>query len=192
MKSLLQLALRACVLALCVQCLSVGAQGYSFADIPWESSATAVTAMLGAKGFKPGGADKDGDIRFEGELIGYKAMGLAMFVEGRLGKVTLILVTPDNKAREVYRDLRETLVQKYGAPTRTFETFRRPYYLGDGFEETAIKVGKASFATFWAPEGTEGGLSIEITERLNIRVTYEGPLWGPESNRRKSKSRSVF
>lgn len=182
--------LRTIVLVFCFAVAPVFAQGFTFAEIPWGANVQDVTKLLGAKGFTTTGIDKDGDLPFRGQLLGYKAIGLGLFSGGSLQKMSVILITPDNKARQVYRDLKDTLVAKYGPPTNNFEFFERPYYAGDGFEEQAIRLSKGHFTALWKAD--LGVLAIEITERLTVRVAYEGPEWAAEADRRKARARSVF
>jgi hypothetical protein len=163
---------------------------FVFADIPWRSNVATVTRLLTARGFEPNAPDKDGDIMFRGQLMGHKIIGLALFTSNGLQKITVTLVTPDNRARPVYRDLRKTLIDKYGPSSKSYEFFQRPYYDGDGYEDQAIRLGKGHFASVWQKQGQVLGLSI--TERLTVRIAYEGPQWGEAVDQRRSKERSVF
>jgi hypothetical protein len=169
------------------------AQSFNFSDLAWETSVSEVRNQLAAAGFTAIQTDKDGDLRFQGVLIGYKAIGIAFFAESKLAKVAIRLITPDRKARDTYRDLKETLTKKYGPPTNSYEYFRKPYYEGDGYEEQAIRVGKARFATFWGGrEPSSGGLVLEIHESLTVRLSYESAIWGAEADRRKAQATKVF
>lgn len=162
------------------------AQQPTFADLAWGSSIAATAKQLKVKGFSTK-VDSDGDLRFEGTLLSHRCVGFAVFGNEKLLKVQVAIATPDHKARGVYSDLRETLINKYGEATDTFEFFLDPYYDGDGYEEQAIRVGKGHFATYWG-----SALSIEITEKLAVRLSYESPGWEAESERRKNKARNVF
>ncbi len=167
------------------------AQSYNFADIPWGARAQEVKSFLSSKSFNPGVVDKDGDIPFSGELAGHRLSGHVMFANDGAQKITFGLATPNNQARSVYRDLRQSLIEKYGKPSRSHEFFQKPYYSGDGYEDQAIRLGKGTFATYWFIEGG-GALAIQITERLAVRIAYEGPGWGAEVDKRKAASRSAL
>jgi hypothetical protein len=174
-----------------LQCLSCSAATYVFADIPWDSNQAKASAILSAKGFKTLPVDKEGDVPFSGTLLGHRALGVAFFADGKLVKVSVGILTRGEKARAIYRELQETLVQKYGAPTDMFEEFESPFSKGDGLEDTAIKSGKATIATGW--EGpNEGGLLLDINKEMIVRVIYEGPAWLAEMRNRKAQSKSVF
>ncbi len=104
-----------------------------------------------------------------------------------VGKIVVTILTPDQHARETYKDMKQTLTTKYGPPQQAFEFFSDPYYEGDGYEDQAIKLGKGHFGAFW-----DNGLQLNVTEKLNLNVAYESPTWADEAGRRKSKSTRAF
>jgi len=163
------------------------AQSPLFADIKWGSTVEEVKRQLIGKGFKPTATDKDGDLKFEGKLLGETMAGWAMFSNKKLAKVFIVLATPDRRAIDKYNEVRKVLVEKYGDPSDTFKMFRRPYYEGDGYEEQAIRLGKARYSTFWG-----NGLYVAITDRLAVTITYESDEWGEEGDRRRAKSASAL
>ena len=92
-----------------------------------------------------------------------------------------------------YRELLAGLSEKYGKPEKSAEAFLEPYRKGDGYETTAIRVGKGIFVARWmfpAPNGKPNALVIQITDTLQIRATYESgeliTLLG-EKNKRKAR-----
>jgi len=170
-------------------CLSslVKAEQPTFADIRWGASHDEVRKQLISKGFSPGALDKDGDFKFEGSLVGHKAQGLALFGDRKVAKVIVRIITPDHKAIETYRSMKEVLTKKYGKPSSDYEFFKKPYYDGDGFEAQAIKLGKATFSSFWG-----SALNLEIHESLTVQLNYESDVWEKEYEKRKARSNSVF
>ena len=158
----------------------------TFADMDWGISASAVKSKLTASGFTVS-TDPDGDIKFEGKLLGYPAGGWAVIVNNRLIKVNAQILTPDHKARVVFNEMKDVLIEKYGSPSNVYEFFSSPYYEGDGYEELAIKTGKGRFSIFWKTH-----LMLTITEGLTVSLVYEAPDWEKESERRKRRSTSVF
>ena len=174
------------VLLLCLSPLS-RAESPTFADIRWGASKEEVRKQLTSKGFTPGALDKDGDFKFEGSLVGYKAQGLALFADSKISKIIVRLITPDNKAIEAYRSMKDVLSKKYGTPSNDFEFFEKPYYDGDGYEAQAIRVGKATFSCYWG-----SALGLEIHETLTVQVNYESETWAEELGKRKARAASVF
>lgn len=165
--------------------------GFTFSDIPWNTSTDTVIQKLKAAGFKQIKKDKkSGDVAFRGELLGHDATGVAAFAQGRLAKVIVILSTGDEMARETYSQVREVLVKKYGPPARTTVSFGDPFHEGDGYEAEAIRQGKAVYMTEWGDGGEQ--LVVNIASSASIAVTYESPDWAAELYRRKSKGSSAF
>lgn len=175
------------ILFLLFTSITANAQQAIFADLKWGSTRTEVTKQLPSKGFPSIKTDEDGDLQFEGMLLGQKTIGFAIFTKQGLQKVQLTMLTPDHKVISIYRDLKKTLINKYGTPSNTYEYFKKPYYEGDGYEEQALRLGKARFSAFWNKD-----MYIEITEKLNIRITYESENWDDESKKRKAQEASVL
>ena len=163
------------------------AEAPTFADIRWGASKDDVRKQLVTKGFTPGVVDKDCDFKFEGTLVGYKAQGLAFFGNDKLVKFIIRIITPDKDAIKTYRAMKDVLSNKYGSPDNQAEYFKKPYYDGDGYEEQALKLGKATFMAIWGKS-----LMLEIHESLTVQVLYESDAWSEESAKRKARSTSVF
>ena len=157
-----------------------------FADIQWGTSKEEVRKQLTVKGFSPGALDKDGDFKFKGSLLGYNMQGLALFSDNKVVKIIVRIITPDNKAIDTYRSMKGILTDKYGKPEEDFNFFKKPYYEGDGYEEQAIRLGKATFASFWP------GIMLEINEMLTVQVIYESDAWKAELKKRKASVNNVF
>lgn len=170
------------------------AQEFTFAGIDWNSKAADVRQQLQDKGYEFVQVDKDGDYEFKGRLLGQQAQLLALMSEGRLQKMVVFLATPDEEARSTYADLRRTLVEKYGKPTETIESYDQPYRKGDGREDEAIKAGKGQMHTYWIHEGKPGDdyLGLSVTDNLGVQVTYESRQWTTEVERRRQKQKQDF
>jgi len=69
-----------------------------------------------------------------------------------------------------YQDLKEQFTAKYGIG-ESFAYFKNPYVEGDGFEMTALKLGKCSYATFW--ESESGIIKLSISKVEQVSVSYE-------------------
>ena len=99
----------------------------------------------------------------------------------------------DEKARQVYRDMKATLSAKYGSPSQVVENYDAPYHEGDGHEEQAIREDKAHFLVLWRqPVAKDTSfLGLQITEKLNLFLAYESPNWGTELDRRRAKKQKA-
>jgi hypothetical protein len=168
----------------------------TFASIPWGAGAAAVKQGMSQQGLTFTKIDEDGDLNFKGTLVGYSATAIALLnPAGQLVKTIVLIYVDDAKARQEYRDMKDVLSTKYGAPSNCFEYFKSPYEEGDGYEEQAIKLSKAVFTCFWGDPSHatgDGSISLEITTKLNLRLEYEGPNWHADLERRKAKETKAF
>jgi len=171
-------------------------QGLTFAGIPWGANTGAVRQGMTQQGLTFTNVDEDGDQNFKGNLMGHSATAVALMnPAGQLVKTIVLIYVDDVKARQEYRDMKEVLTTKYGAPGKCFEYFKSPYKEGDGYEEQAIKLSKAVFMCFWGDPShaaRNASISLEITTKLNLRVEYEGPDWQSDFERRKAKQTKAF
>jgi hypothetical protein len=175
--------------------VAVQAQGSAptFGGVEWGSSEAQVRAALTGKGYTLEKIDNDGDLDFKGDVGGRPAVLFAFMTPTRsLVKIQINIVTPDHEARSTFDDMKQTLTAKYGRPRDDFHFFSSPYVEGDGFEETAFRVGKGHFFVAWADTNDTGALDMEITERLTVAISYESPAWHEEAARRKSQSTKDF
>ncbi len=171
--------------------VSVNARAaFVFSDIPWNAPADTVVKKLKDAGFKQIKKDKQGDYVFRGNLLNHEATGLAMFAQGKLVRVIVLLSTPEEIVRETYSQVREVLLTKYGQPVRTLAAIAEPFHEGDGYEAEAIRSGKGIFVTEWSDAGQQ--LMVNITPGLSIAVTYESQDWPAELERRKNKGSAAF
>lgn len=65
----------------------------------------------------------------------------------------------------------ENFIIKYGEPIEEFRYFNKPYYKGDGYEMSAVKLGKCHYATFW--ENSLGNIMIKINTSKQVTIHYE-------------------
>ena len=164
---------------------------YHFADLPWGAAPAEVEAQMTGRGFAFEGMDADGDARFAGRLFNEDAVVYAAFGQSGLTKINLILLTPDHRAREAYASMQQFLARKYGPPASAYAVFEDPYEEGDGYEETALAVGKATISSFW-PRVQGAALWVEITDQLAVSVSYEAPDWAAELERRQSREADIL
>lgn len=163
---------------------------FVFSDIPWNAPGEVVVKKLKDAGFKQIKKDKKGDYAFQGNLLGHDAAGMAMFAQGRLVRVIVMMTTPEETIHETYSQVREVLLNKYGKPVQTLAQFVEPFHQGDGYESEAIRSGKAVFLTQWNDDGQQ--LTVNITSGLMVGVAYDSPDWPAELERRKAKGSAAF
>lgn len=174
--------------------LASAAQGQDikFADLRWGTRDAEVKSTLAAAGFTYIKTDEDGDLVFTGRALDHTARLYAFMTPDRsLVKVQVSVATDNDEVRSTYARMRNSLIEKYGTPTNDFHFFSQPYYEGDGYEETAISVGKGTFAVFWIRPGN-GNLTLEISKALALNVEYESPAYHAEKVRRDQKAERIF
>ena len=169
--------------------LALPAQGFRFANIPWGSNGVTLKQMLADQGLNFVEVDTDGDYKFKGTLNGYETVVWGLMSPNGVAKFSITMFTPDEKARLAYRDMKAVLSSKYGTPSEVVETFDAPYHDGDGREDQAVREDKAHFLSLWRqPVGSDTSyLGLQVTQKLNVFLAYEGPSWGAELDRRRSK-----
>lgn len=169
--------------------LPAAAQGFRFANIPWGSNGITMKQMMADQGLTFVEVDTDGDYKFKGTLNGYEAVVWGFMSADGLAKINVTLFTPDEKARKVYADMKTALITKYGAPAEVLERFDSPYSDGDGREDQAMREDKGHLLALWrTPVGRDTSfLGLQVTEKLNVSLGYEGPSWGVELERRRAK-----
>lgn len=132
------------------------------------------------------GSDLHSDLRFAGSFMGEPAHGFAMFAEGGgLAKIYVVLETEDEEAIPKWERVSAQLRRKYGR-ARCVKEFTPPYFDGDGFEESALRTGKAQYQCGW----DKLDLFLSIRPDLTVRIDYEPPGWRAESLRR-AKARAT-
>lgn len=135
----------------------------------------------------------DGDaLIFENGTWGAFKPSLSVFVHGDEGMHTgKVVIEPSLEAKvfEMYDDVVRELTSKYGAPKHVFKNFTKPYEEGDGYELSAVKLGKATYSTYWML-GDKDSILIctEITESASVRVTYQNAVLSGKANEKVKKS----
>jgi hypothetical protein len=66
----------------------------------------------------------------------------------------------------------EILVNKYGEPDDISLDFESPYYLGDGFEITALKSGKCKYSATW-DEKNNMNIRLQINKFSQVQISYD-------------------
>lgn len=165
-----------------------GAQSYTFAGTSWGDNIATTKEHITDAGFEFTELDDDGDLSFDGTVMDYPSRVYAMFTpKKRLAKVSVLIATPDDDAITTYKSMVNTLKKKYGDPLTVVNNVKPPYKKGQ--EQEALADGKGTMASLWGTEET-GYLVVQVTEKLAVRVAYEGPDWSAESDRRTGNTSS--
>ncbi len=119
------------------------------------------------------------------------------FVNDKFYMGTVVLNAPSEfKIVSLYNDIRSELGTKYFAASKTVETYDLPYKKGDGNTETAIKLGKVNFSSYWyfknpksARKDVVNSIFLTITFKMNIKIVYQdGVLYNEAQEMLKKKN----
>ena len=83
-----------------------------------------------------------------------------------------------------YKKLKQTITDKYGDP-ESYEFFSRPYYEGDGYETSAVKLEKCTYSSFWKSENLM--IAVEITKFMQLMISYENQEGGTLKEQEQAK-----
>jgi hypothetical protein len=86
----------------------------------------------------------------------------------------------DFKIVNLYNDIQSELNAKYYKTTKVTETYNSPYKKGDNQTETAIKLGKTNFSSYWYfknPKSTrkdvQNSIWLNISYKMLVKIVYQ-------------------
>ena len=86
----------------------------------------------------------------------------------------------ESKVIDYYTEIKNELNEKYYKSILDFELYKEPYKKGDGYTESAIKLGKATFSTYWTFKNAKqksdeenNSIALVINERLRVVLSYQ-------------------
>lgn len=74
--------------------------------------------------------------------------------------------------KRTYNKFVNILTDKYGSPTGNLESFKDPYYEGDGYETSALTLEKVNWYTYWSNQPNLY-LLVEISKYKQVKIVYE-------------------
>ena len=154
--------------------LSFGAmaqtQHFTFRDIPINGTVEEVGAKLKELGYTP----TDSPSKYTGQFIGEDCA--IYLLDSDYTKMVYSIVAQFEPAsrwsslKADFREVKELCTSKYGKPTLSRESFSSPYYDGDGYEMTAVKVDKCNYVAQWKVEN--GEVTVLISKSGSIAIYY--------------------
>ena len=173
--------------------ITISSYCQSFMDVPVDGKLSEAVAKFKAKGFvvdQSNGASSDTYVSMRGKM-GSTTIELNLVATPTTHTVwKYVVYLPKNDSwysiKNEFYEYRKTLVSKYGLPSKDYSFFSSPYYEGDGYEMSALTLGKCSYYSFWDE------LSISISKFKQVCISYESKanskLDDEESEKLKSKS----
>ena len=143
-----------------------------FKGIEMDGTVSEFVKKLEAKGYTTS-VEIDKGAVLTGEFAGENAEIFVM--GGKDENVWRVVVKFDKKEtwsalKLSYLSYKKALTKKYGEG-ECYEFFKPPYYDGDGYELTALKLDKCTFLTYFKTEN--GGIGVEINSDNYAQITYE-------------------
>jgi hypothetical protein len=166
---------------------------YHFAGVPWLATADSALARLAERGYRdvPEAGDT-AQIVCRGRLFDHDAL-VTGYLDDRRRVVRWVVLVASRGERYKWPDMREVFDQivresqnRYGPPRSVVEKFRFPYQRGDGWEDEALRDGKATIRWGWVSRGGDR-LAVEMTPAVSVTLTYECQEWAGLEARRRAK-----
>ncbi len=174
-----------------IVCLIAGARATQartlddFLNIKWGASkAEAKRIMLQRPGttFDAENSTDEALIFNGGEFAGRPVSFILLRFSGEGLHTATVYIKADRRDHDVvmpiYRGIKELLQRKYGDPDHDFYFFKDPYEEGDGYESTAISVGKAVISAYWFFDPSVGSeeqnvISVSVDPDFYVIVAYQ-------------------
>ena len=157
----------------------LGAQEHMmFMKTPIDGTITEFASKMKAKGFVQKEVDKN-MIIMKGEFMGQVC---ELYIAGTEKTKTVWQVsvwfdrvyTSWYSLKSDYTSVQFSYIGKYGAETKDYHFFVKPYYEGDGYEMQAVKLDKCRYGTFWDKE--DGNIMVSIEKYAQINIVYQDRL----------------
>lgn len=147
-----------------------GCMGINFGD----SKAKVRQVMSTKNGFE---LYKDDEVTLSylnGTFAGHEAIGAVFaFYQNQLHTAVILLkVEQEPKVMDFYYEILGELKDRYSMQYQSAHVYRSPYYAGDGYTVTAIKLGYADIGSaFSFDDGNV--IAVDITNSIGLKLTYQ-------------------
>jgi hypothetical protein len=157
--------------------ISISTFGQYFNEVKIDGSSAEYIAKIKAKGYTVKEYYKNGN----GAILKKDLNELYVFWTPKskiVYKVSLYLPKKDSwySIKAEYQKYSDILSSKYGEPKpdNVYAYFSKPYYEGDGYEISALSLGKVTYFTFWDLSATENlQLGLSISKYEQVEISYE-------------------
>ncbi len=149
-----------------------------FWGIKFGSTKAATDAAMKAKGCK------SSTLAVTDDMLAYDDVTFAQrkaffvilkFYKNQFYEATVTYKPDPDMVINQFEKMATELKSSYGETT-VFHNFTKPYELGDGYELSAIKQGKADYAAYWSTANSDGNknfISLDISKDLYVDLTYQ-------------------
>lgn len=147
-----------------------GCMGINFGD-----SQSHVRSVMSTKDGFHAYKDEDGSLSYtEGNFAGHTAIGAVFkFHQDKLHTIIILLEIPQEpKAMDFYYGILNDLKDKYGVMYEKNHVYRSPYFAGDGYTVSGIKMGYIDIGSLFSFDDTNV-IGVDITSSISIKLTYQ-------------------
>lgn len=147
-----------------------GCMGVNFGD----SKAHVKSVMSTKSGFNPYKDDPDGLSYTDGSFAGHEAVGaIFKFYQDKLHTIIILLeIDPEPKAMDFYYSILNDLKDKYGVMYDKNHIYRSPYFAGDGYTVSGIKMGYIDISSLFTFDDGNA-LQVSITSTMSLKLIYQ-------------------
>lgn len=161
------------LIAVCFEIKAQEKQIDSFLGIKFGSSKAQVLKAMSARGSTLDLAKSNGDFQnYKNVKIGTRKVDVfsIRFVDDKVFQADFYFI-PELEAKtiDLYNDIVEDVTNVYGTGS-PFKNFQHPYEDGDGFELSAIKLGKATYNTYW---NRINSIVVSIIPAMAVKLEYQ-------------------
>ena len=165
---------------LCIFCICAFAQEHaSFKGITLDQSVNSFNEELKKIGYRY--SDKSEfqnfDVfEFKGNFAGMSDCEIWVYGMKNNGIVFKVIVVSDDyeqwySIKTQYNTIKNAMTDKYGKPENDFHFFSSPYYEGDGYEMSALKQDKCTYAAYWHINGNT--IVVRMHKSKCIHIVYQ-------------------
>lgn len=163
------------IIAISIVFITSNAISQEFMGVPVAGNRTEVIAKFKAKGFYVTSNKADENtVTMKGRANGTLVELYASFtpISGKCWALTVYLPVQTSwySLKQEYNEYLTFMIGKYGRPNAIYDLFIDPYYEGDGYELSAVRLEKCKYAAFWDK------YSIEISRYLQVKIQYENTI----------------
>ena len=176
-------------------CLTANAQDETnhleFKGIPIDGNMSSFLSKMNEKGFKTVTIQEEGTI-LSGQFAG-ENVDIIVYASPKSKTVYMVTVVFPEKTswyslKSNFKNLENSLQGKYGHPTIQRKEFDNPYYEGDGYEMSAVRMDKCSWFSRFSVE--RGSIDIMITKGKRVALYYSDQL--NETKKENEEKSSVY
>jgi hypothetical protein len=166
-------------------CFTIEAQSATqlagFLGIKWSDTRETAVSILSNRDFKNIESEKAQDdmaiISCNGSFAGRECSILLLFYQEKFYDAVVTIRPDKNTVIREYKAIVSELANKYGDSNSVAYSFKSPYFDGDGYEETAIALNKATISSLWRFYNDKTIL-VAINKTLAIVIYYtDGELY---------------